>query len=62
MLNENLSQVESKNANLKDEIISLREEMSKQRKVDCDMSPLKENILEHQEQLHDVKIKCFTKI
>ena len=26
------------------------------------MTPLKENILEQQEQLHDVKIECFTEI
>ena len=26
------------------------------------MIPLKENILEQQEQLHDVKVECFTKI
>ena len=26
------------------------------------MTPLKENILEQQEQLHDVKMECFTKI
>ena len=26
------------------------------------MLPLKENILEQQEQLHDVKVECFTKI
>ena len=46
MLNEKLSQAESENIKLKDEIISLREEMNKQRKVECDMTPLKENILE----------------
>ena len=26
------------------------------------MTPLKENILEQQEQLHDVKVECFTEI
>ena len=26
------------------------------------MIPLKENILEQQEQLYDVKVKCFTEI
>ena len=36
--------------------------MNKQRKVEYDMTPLKENILEQQEQLHDVKMECFTKI
>ena len=46
MINENLSQAESENVKLKDEIINLREEMNKQRKVECDMTPLEENILE----------------
>ena len=41
MLNEKLSQAESENIKLKDEIISLKDEMNK-----CDMTPLKENILE----------------
>ena len=62
MLNEKLSQVEYENVMLKDEIMSLREEMKKHLKVECDMTPLKENILEQQEQLHDVKMECFTKI
>ena len=46
MLNEKLSQAESENVQLKDEIINLREEMNKRRKVECDMTPFKENILE----------------
>ena len=62
MLNEKLLQTESKNIELKDEIISLREEMKKRRKLENSMIPLKENILEQQEQLHDVKVECFTKI
>ena len=55
MIKEKLSQAKYENVKLKDEIISLREEMNKQRKVECDMTPLKENILEQQEQLHDVR-------
>ena len=62
VLNENISQVESKNAKLKDEIISLKEEMNKRRKVESDMNPLKVSILQQQEQLHDVKMECFTVI
>ena len=62
MLNEKLSQAKSENVKLKDEIISLGEKMNKRRKVECDMTPLKENILEQKEELHDVKMKCFTKI
>ena len=53
---------ESKNQKLKDEIISLREDMNKRRKIDDHLVLLKENILEQQEQLHDVKVECFTKI
>ena len=45
-----------KNVKLKDEIVNLREEINKQRKVECDMTPLKGIILEQQEQIHDVKM------
>ena len=48
VLNEKLSQVESDNNKLKDEIISLKEEMNKRIKVECDMTLLKERILEQQ--------------
>ena len=50
------------NNKLKDEIINLKLEMSKRRKVECDITPLKASILEQQERLHDVKMECFTKI
>ena len=46
ILNEKLSQAESNNNKLKDEIINLKEEMNKRRKVECDMTPLKVSILE----------------
>ena len=62
MLNEKLSKAKIENTKLKDEIISLREEMNKQRKVENDMIPLKESILEQQEHLSDVKVECFTEI
>ena len=62
ILNEKVSQVEFENSKLKDEIIIMKEEMNKQRKVEYDMTPLKENILEQQEHLHDVKMECFTEI
>jgi hypothetical protein len=48
VLNEKLLEVESKNLKLKDELISLREEMKKRRKVDNNLVPLKENIMEQQ--------------
>ena len=59
VLSEKLSQAESDNNKLKADIMSLKEDMSKRRKVECDMTPLKESILEEQEQLHDVKMECF---
>ena len=40
MLSEKLSQVESDNYKLKEEVISLREEIHKQRKVDDETTPL----------------------
>ena len=46
MLNEKPLKVESENIKLKDELISLREEMKKWRKVQNNMIPLKDNILE----------------
>ena len=62
MLNEKTLQTKSDNIKLKGEIISLREEIGKRRKVEDSMLPLKENILKQQEQLHDVKVECFTEI
>ena len=46
MLNEKISQFESENTKLKDKIISMKEEMNKRRKVECDMTLLKEIILD----------------
>ena len=62
VLNENILEDESKNKNSKDELISLREEMKKRRKVNNHLVPLKERIMEQQEQLHEVKVKCFIEI
>jgi cell division protein FtsB len=45
MLNEKLSQAESENTKLKDEIIILKEEMNKRRNMECDMTPFKVSIL-----------------
>jgi hypothetical protein len=60
--NEKLLEIESKNLKLKDEIISLRQEMTKSRKVDGSINLLKENILEQQEQLPTVNVECFMEI
>ena len=40
----------------------MKEEIRKRRRVDDHPIPLKENILEEQEQLHDVKVECFAEI
>ena len=48
VLNEKFSPAESDNNKLKDEIISLKEETSKSRKVECDINLLKASILEQQ--------------
>jgi hypothetical protein len=40
----------------------LKEEIRKRRRVYDHLIPLKENILEEQEYLHDVKVDCFAKI
>ena len=58
VLNVKLSQSESDKNKLRDEIISLKEEMNKRRKLECDMAPHKMRILEQQEMLHDLKF-CF---
>ena len=55
-LNEIEIEVESENQKLKYEIIGLKEEIRKMRKVDDHLIPLKQNILEEQEQLHVVKV------
>ena len=54
-----LLEAESENLKLKDELISLREEMKKMKKVDDNLVSLKENILEQQEKLNDVKAGMF---
>ena len=46
VLNEKISLAESDNSKLKDEIISLRKEMRKRRKVECDITQLKASIIE----------------
>ena len=62
MLNEKLTQAESDNNKLKDEIISLKAEVNKRRKVECDTTSLQESILEQQENLYDVKMECINEI
>ena len=62
VLSKKILEVELENLNLKDELISLQEETKKMRKVDDNLVPLKENIMEQQEKLHDVKVEWFIEI
>ena len=62
MLSEKLSQAESDNYKLKEEVISLREEIHKQRKVDDETTPLWDTILKQHEKLYDVRMECFDKV
>ena len=62
LLSENLSQTESDNEKLKNEIISLKAKVNKRRKVESDTTPLQASILEQQEKLYDVKMECFNEI
>ena len=62
MLSEKLSQARSDNNKLKEEVISLREEIHKRRKVDDETTPLRATILNQHEKLYDVRMKCFDKV
>ena len=61
-MSENISQAKPNNDKLKNEIISLKEDVNKRRKVECDTTPLRASILEQQEKLFDVKMECFNEI
>ena len=62
VLNENLLEAKSKNLKLKDELVSLEDEMKKRRKVDDNLVLIKENIMKQQEQLHDLQVECFIEV
>ena len=62
MLSEKLSQEESNKTKLQSEIISLRAEVNKRRKVECETTSLRATILEQQEKLFDVKMECFDEV
>ena len=57
MLSEKLSQEESDNSKLQDEVINLKAEINKRRKIECEATPLQATILEQQENLYDVKME-----
>ena len=62
MLSEKLSQAKSNNYKLKEEVISLREEICKQKKVDDETTPLRASILKQHEKIYDVRMECFDKV
>ena len=62
VLNEKLSQAETDNHKLKEEITNLKAEIHKRRKVDDETSPLRETILDQHAKLYDVKMECFDKV
>ena len=62
VLSEKLSQDETNNHKLKEEITNLKAEIHKRRKVDDETSPLRETILDQHAKLYDVKMECFDKV
>ena len=62
MLCEKLSWVESNNYKIKEEVISLREEIHKLRKVDDETTLLRATNLNQHENIYDVRMECFEKV
>ena len=62
MLSDKLSQVESDNNRLKDEVLGLRVEIKKRRKVEDGTTPLRATILDQQAKLFNIKVECFHEI
>ena len=62
MLSEKLSQAESNNYKLKEEVISLREEIHKWRMVDDETTPLRATILKQHEKPYDIRMECFDNV
>ena len=62
MLSDKLSQVESDNNRIKDEVLSLKAEIKKRRKVEDGTTPLRATILDQQAKLFDIKMECFHEI
>jgi predicted transcriptional regulator len=62
MLSNNLSQVESDNHKLKEEVINLKVGIHKQRKVDNETTPLRATFLDQHAKLYDVGTECFDKV
>ena len=62
MLREKLSQAESDNNKLKEEVINLKVEIHKWRKVDDETTPLRATILDQHAKLYDVRMEFFDKV
>ena len=62
VLSEKLSQAESDNNKLKEEVINLKAEIHKRRKVDDETTPLRATILDQHAKLYDVRMECFDKV
>ena len=62
MLSEKLSQAESDNNNLKEEVINFKAEIHKQRKVDDETTLFQATILDQHAKLYDVRMECFDKV
>ena len=62
MLSDKLYEEESNSNKLKNEIISLKEEVNKRRKVESDTTLLQASIFEQQEKLYDVNMEFFNQI
>jgi hypothetical protein len=62
VLSEKLSQAESDNHKLKEEITNLKAEVHKRRKVDDETTPLRETILDQHANLYDERMECFDKV
>ena len=59
MLSEKLSKAKLDKSKLQSEIITIRVEMNKKTKVECETTSLRATIMEQQEKLFDVKMECF---
>lgn len=62
VLSQKLSQAESNNHKLKEEITNLKVEVHKRRKVDDETTSLQEAILDQDAKLYDVRMECFYKV
>ena len=62
MLSDKLSQAESDNNRLIEEVLSLRWEMHRRRKIENETTLLRATILDQQEKFFYIKMECFHEI